>query len=140
MTITSEHRRMKPVLDLARKLDIATNPDPTAIFEPLSAGFHVWCTPDDKPRGWEHVTLCAGAFIKPCGFVADVFWGWDDETDTITHLELETDAYDLGRATRLPKNVHNRPADIAWAKKKIRWLFKKAGVECPPVKVEKRKP
>jgi len=133
MSTTSEHRRMKPVLDLARKLDI-DNPAPEAIFGAGSAGFQIWCTPDDKPKGWEHVNLIAGAFAKPCGFVASVFWGWD-VNDTITHLRLVTDAYDLGRAARRSTKVHNRPADIAWAKKKIRWLFKKAGVKCPPIQV-----
>ena len=33
MTMQSEHQKMKPVLDLVRKLDIATNPHPAAIFE-----------------------------------------------------------------------------------------------------------
>jgi len=32
MSYTTEHERMKPVLDLARKLDIATNPAPEAVF------------------------------------------------------------------------------------------------------------
>ncbi len=35
MSYHSEHQRMKPVLDLARKLDIATNPDPQAISHKL---------------------------------------------------------------------------------------------------------
>ena len=138
MSTTSEHRRMKPVLDLVRKLDIATNSAPDAIFEALGAGFHIWCTPDDKPNGWETVALIAGAFAKPCGFVAAVFWGWDNKTDTITHLRLETDAYDLRSVKQHPPKIRNRPADIAWAKKKIRWLFKQAGVMCPPIQVEKR--
>jgi hypothetical protein len=30
MTYHNEHRKMKPALDLARKYDIATNPDPQA--------------------------------------------------------------------------------------------------------------
>ena len=39
MSHHSEHQKMKPVLDLARKLDIATNPHPAAIFEVGSGGF-----------------------------------------------------------------------------------------------------
>ena len=31
MSHSSEHQRLKPVLDLARKLDIATNPHPSAV-------------------------------------------------------------------------------------------------------------
>jgi len=33
MSYHSEHQHMKPVLDLTRQLDIATNPLPSAIFE-----------------------------------------------------------------------------------------------------------
>ena len=50
MSHHSEHQKMKPVLDLARKLDIATNPDPAAIFEAGSGGFQVWCTPRSSQR------------------------------------------------------------------------------------------
>ena len=41
MSHHSEHQKMKPVLDLARKLDIATNPHSAAIFEAGSGGFQV---------------------------------------------------------------------------------------------------
>jgi hypothetical protein len=77
-----------------------------------------------------------GAFAKPCAFVASVWWGWEGET--ITHLCLETDAYDLRTVKQRPPKIHNRPEDIAWAKQKIRALFQQAGVSCPPIKVEKR--
>ncbi len=67
--------------------------------------------------------MIAGVFAKPCEFVASVWWGWDDETKTITHLCLETDAYAIGdrdpwqyyrrRKVYRRKNIRNRPADIA---------------------------
>ena len=79
-----EHRRMRPVLNLARQLDIATNPAPEAVFEAGSAGFLIWCTPDDHPKGWDRVDMTAGAFSKPCEYVASVSWGW--ESERITHL------------------------------------------------------
>lgn len=130
MSYSSEHRRMQPVLDLARRLDIATNPEPEAIFEAGTAGFQIWCTPADHPKGWDSVVMTAGAFSKPCEYVASVRWGWEGET--ITHLLLSTDAYAMGRG----KRNHNRQADLAWAKRKIRWLFKQAGVSCSPIQVE----
>lgn len=133
MTYSTEHNRMKPVLDLARQYDVATNPAPEALFEAGSAGFQIWCMPDDHPKGWENVCMDAGAFAKPCSFVASVMWGWEGET--ITHLCLETDAYDLRSiADRLSK-IRNRPDDVSWAKRKIRWLFEQAGVPCPPIRV-----
>ena len=47
MKYTTEPKRLKPVLDLARKLDIATNPAPEALFEAGNCGFSIWCTPED---------------------------------------------------------------------------------------------
>ena len=143
---SSEHRRMKPVLEAARSLDIATNPASEAIFEAGSAGFQIWCTPTEHPEGWEAVapTMFPGAFAKACEFVASVHWHWDDET--IVGLNLSTAAYAL--ADRLPErytnsetrkvlldkeSIFNRPEDIAWARKHIHRLFKLANVPMPPV-------
>ena len=131
MSHHSEHQKMKPVLDLARKLDIATNPHRAAIFEAGSGGFQVWATPFDHPQGWNGIEMQSGAFSKPCEYVASVGWGWEGET--ISHLLLSTDAYPLERNRR----NHNRPADLAWAKRKVRWLFKRAGVTCPEIRVER---
>lgn len=72
MSYSSEHHRMHPVLDLARRLDIATNPTPEAIFEAGTADFHIWCTPADHPKDWDGVVMTAGAFSKPCEYVAAV--------------------------------------------------------------------
>ena len=138
MTYAMEHNRMKPVLDLTRRLDIATNPEPEAIFEAGTAGFQIWCTPDDHPKGWEGIVMTAGAFSKPCEYVASVSWGWEDEPESslaISYLLLSTDAYAL--ECRGSKRTHNRPADLAWAKRKVRWLFKQAGVDCPEIRIER---
>ena len=56
---------MKPVLDLARQLDIATNPHPSAIFETGNGGFQVWCT----PQGRNGISMIPGTFSKPCEYV-----------------------------------------------------------------------
>ncbi|RLD05412.1 MAG: hypothetical protein DRI56_09685 [Chloroflexota bacterium] len=131
----SEHKRMKPVIDAARELDIATNPAPEALFEAGNSGFQIWCTPDDQPEGWKNVHLIAGAFSKPCAYVASVTWGW--EKDNITHLILSTDAYELSEYTNFNNRYqkHNRPEDINWAKKKIRELFSMANVPLLPFRV-----
>ena len=143
---SSEHRRMKPVMEAARRLDVGTTPAPDAIFEAGSAGFQIWCTPTEHPDGWEAIapTMFPGAFSKACEYVASVNWHWDDET--IVGLNLSTAAYAL--ADRLPdiytnsetrKAVHgkpsifNRPEDIAWAMKHIHRLFKLANVPTPPI-------
>ena len=136
MTYASEHRCMKPVLDAARKLDIATNPDSEAIFEAGSGGFQIWCTPKDHPLGWKDVPMTQGAFSKPCLYVASVCWGWEGER--ITHLSLSTDAYDLSDHKGVGRHAnayHNRPEDLAWAERKIRQLFAQAGAPMLPIVV-----
>ena len=134
MSYSSEHQRLRPVLERAGHLDIATQPAPNALFDALNAGFNLWCTPDDHPTGWGHIQMDAGAFSKPCEYLGTVTWGWTGEQ--ITHLELSTDAYALhdrdgGNYTR----YRNRADDIAWAKAKVGWLFSLAGVECPLITV-----
>ncbi len=139
MSYHSEHKRMKPVLDLARQLDIATNPHPSAIFESGNGGFQVWCTPQDHPRGWNGIFMIPGAFSKPCEYVGSVHWKWDD--DKIIGLQIETTAYALAdqkpdeycNLQEIPEGfnrqtIFNREADIVWLKEKVTWLFEGAGV------------
>lgn len=151
MTFHSEHLRLKPVLELARQFDIATNPDPQAIFEAGNGGFQVWCTPDDHPQGWNGISMNSGDFSKPCEYAGSAHWKWDDEM--IVGLEIETTAYAL--ADQKPgeyrnhtctarcaaaqckcRAIFNREADIEWLKQKIAWLFAKAGVSLLPFEYE----
>ena len=147
MSYHSEHQRMQPVLDLARKLDIAANPDPQAIFEAGNGGFQVWCTPKDRPQGWDGIAMNYGAFSKPCEFVGSVIWKWEEEC--IVALEIETTAYALAdqkpeeycNLTDIPAGFHrrtifNRDADIEWLKEKVARLFAQAGVTLLPFEYE----
>lgn len=138
MTFHSEHLRLKPMLELARQLDIATNPHPQAIFEAGNGGFQVWCTPDDHPQGWNGISMISGAFSKPCEYAGSAHWKWEDET--IVGLEIETTAYALADQKpgeyRNRRAIFNREADIEWLKKKIAWLFAKTGVSLLPFEVE----
>ena len=139
MNMQSEHKRMQPVLDLARQLDIASNPDPAAIFEAGSGGFQVWATPQDHPKDWQDIVMTSGAFSKPCEYVGGAHWKWEDES--IVGLEIETSAYALSdqkpaefSAVHAPgrRTIFNRDADIEWLREKITWLFAKAHVPLPP--------
>ncbi len=147
MSIQSEHRRFKPVLDLARQLDIAINPDEQALFDAGSSGFQLWCTPHDHPEGWQAIRMIPGTFSKPCEYLGSVHWQWEGEQ--IVALQIETTAYAL--AEQLPerftdqaeppvndsrRTIHNRPEDIAWLIERVTWLFEEAGVELPPFSYE----
>ncbi len=147
MTYQSEHQKLKPVLDLARQLDIAANPNPQAIFEAGNGGFQVWCTPTDRPQGWNGIVMNPGAFSKSCEYVGSVVWKWDD--DKIVALAIETTAYALAdqkpdeycNLQDIPKGFHrrtifNRDVDIKWLMEKVTWLFVEAGVPLPPFEYE----
>lgn len=142
MTYHNEHRKIKPALDLAREYDIASNPDPQALFEAGSGGFQVWCVPEDHPAGWDEIRMYSGAFAKPCEYVGSVTWKWEEEI--IIGLDIETDAYALRdqQPRRYPsyRGVVNRPEDIAWIMDKIAWLFEKAGMSLPPIYYEETQP
>ena len=144
------HEYMRPVLAMARKFDIADNPDPNAIFEAGSGGFQIWCTPADYPKGWRvvapHMTM--GSFSKPCAYVGSVHWGWNEDVTEITHILFSTAAYELraydikhqndeaSRERLFKQSYYNRDEDINWAREKIKWLFEQAQVKILPVEVE----
>ncbi|MBI5933825.1 MAG: hypothetical protein HY867_08965 [Chloroflexi bacterium] len=147
MSYQTEHQRMQPILDLARQLDIASNPDLNALFEAGSGGFQVWCTPWDHPSDWHGIAMNTGAFSKPCEYVGSVHWKWDEEE--IVALSIETTAYALAEQkpdefcdlAEIPEDFHrstilNREADIAWLKEKVARLFAEAGVPLPPFDYE----
>ena len=141
---SSEHRRMRPVIEMVRKLCINSNPDPQALYEPGGAGFQIWCTPSDNPGGcWSDIQMTSGAFPKPAEFVASVHWRWDEEA--IVGLDLSTTAYAL--ADQQPEvfssspiakklgnqSIHNRKEDLAWARRKIAYLFQQTTVYMPVI-------
>jgi hypothetical protein len=149
-SFASEHRRMQPVLEMARKLDIGANPAADALYEAGSAGFQIWCTPSDFPEGWEQAVakMFPGAFAKDCAYVASVHWRWEGEC--IVGLNLSTAAYALAdtlnerftdsetrHAVNGKQTIYNRPEDLAWAQKQIHRLFRLAGVPTPPMYIEK---
>ncbi|NKB72484.1 MAG: hypothetical protein GKR89_35860 [Candidatus Latescibacteria bacterium] len=138
---TQAHRRMAPLPEAAREFDIANNPHPAALFEAGSAGLQIWCTPTNNPGSpWDQVEMHAGAFAKPCEYVASVHWQWSEgDRPTVIGLVLSTDGYELERAGFVPKGeIHNRPEDITWAKAKLAWLWQasRADTVMPPIVVD----
>jgi hypothetical protein len=137
---------MKPLLDAARKWDIATNPDPQALFEAGSAGFQIWCTSEDNPGGvWDKVKgeMVAGAFSKLCAYMGGCYWEWEGEE--IIGLKLETDAYFLRDCWLNGKikyegdrffdtlGIHNHAQEIEWCIGKIQWLWLEAYKNSSPL-------
>jgi len=116
-----------------RDYNIATNPAPEAIFDPLVSGFNVWATPNDHPAGkeWEQAAeyMDQGAYTKKCAFVGTAFWNSHEGV-----LEIDTDAYILHDRLGM-KNISNRPDDIAWLLTKINWVFREMGIRVPKIRI-----
>lgn len=139
------NQEIKTMLAFVRGLDIGTNPEPAALFDPLIQGFNIWCIPSDHPGGdWDNIIkhFDAGAYSKRCEYVGCAFY--DSETGSMT---LTTDAYALrdhmpqkyhygwttkGRLGEL-ESTHNRPDDIRWARAKVEWVFSELGIPCPEI-------
>ena len=123
--------------DFIRELDIAKNPEPAAIFDPLIQGFNVWAIPTDHPGGdWERVVefMDAGAYTKRSAYVGCAFYYAGDKN----YMVVTSDAYlladhiegyaETGMSKRYAerfqkKPIHNRPEDIAWVIEKVKWVF-----------------
>lgn len=118
-----------------RDYDIARNPAPEAIYDPLTSGFNIWATQTDHPAGeeWEKVApfMDQGAYTKKCAFVGTAFWNSHDNI-----MELDTDAYIMqDRLGWKPREIANRPIDLEWCRHKIEWVFGKMGIPCPDIRI-----
>lgn len=99
-------------------------------------GFSIWCTAKDHPKGkswgqlhkpngyWAAQIKLAQAFghAKAASGLAECAWQLSEETSEIVAFTLSTRASALGVG---PK-THNQPQDVAWAKHKLKWLWKQA--------------
>lgn len=110
-------------------------------------GFSIWCTPEDYPKGkvwaqlhalegyWAKQIKLAKAFkhAKAATGLAECAWQLSKETGEIVALALSTRASALG----LGPKTHNQIQDVAWAKRKIKWLWKHTlpGYRVPVIKL-----
>jgi hypothetical protein len=99
-----EHMRMKPVMDAVRA---------TRMFEPISAGFRLYCTPKTRPL----LAIAGRKYFRSRSLVATVTWKWKHSNERIIGLEIS-----LAHET-----------DLDWARKKIEAIFKKASMPMPRI-------
>lgn len=134
--------RLRPVMQIARRLDVYNNPGSQACYIPGQSGFQIAATPDDHPAGWERVKITAPTTgqCRPYTLVAVVEFEMRD--DEITHLLLTTAAEalrELDQRYLIQRDAGayvNRPADLLWARQKTNWLFHVAGVPMPEIKIK----
>ena len=134
--------RLRPVMQIARRLDVYNNPGGQACYIPGQNGFQIAATPDDHPAGWDRVKITAPSpgQCRAYALVAVVEFGL--RGDEITHLLLTTAAEalrDLDQRNLIQRDAScylNRPADLLWARQKTTWLFHVAGVPMPEIKIK----
>ncbi|NSW52959.1 MAG: hypothetical protein HPY85_10675 [Anaerolineae bacterium] len=134
--------RLRPVMQIARRLDVYNNPGSQACYIPGQSGFQIAATPDDHPAGWDRVKITAPTTgqCRPYTLVAVVEFEMRD--DEITHLLLTTAAEalrELDQRYLIQRDAGayvNRPADLLWARQKVTWLFHVAGVPMPAIKIK----
>jgi hypothetical protein len=103
-----EHMRMKPVMDAVRA---------TRMFEPISAGFRLYCTRKTQPP-----QAVGRKFSGSRSLVATVTWKWKHSNERIIGLEVN-----LAHGT-----------DLDWTRKKIESIFKKASMPVPRITLKER--
>jgi hypothetical protein len=131
------HRRMRPLLNVARIYDISINSHLHAVFDPGHAAFAIWCTlrnypKDDVWRGLVErsvvgpsITFRPGPYAQGCEYHTEVTWAWRGES--LAGIQYRTLPHVLIDEKLVPrKEVMNRPADTAWSLEQIQWLWKKA--------------
>lgn len=133
------HLEIRKMVEFVQSLDIGTNPEPAAIFDPLIQGFNIWAIPSDHPKGWDKVVpfMDKGAYSKRCEYVGCAFY-YPDEG-----IKVSTDAYafqdhfpkEYGGYNKRNKSIHNRPEDIEWVIEKVEWVFKQINLPCPEIVV-----
>ena len=135
------HRRMRPLLAAAKVFDIAINEAEVAIFEAGGSGFQIWCTPTDNPGGpWKKLAdlkdaFQAGAFTKPCEFVAHVTWEWGEQ-GVLKGIALRTEADALVLYKLIDRDdVVNQPGDVTWARQRVEWLWQASTAAGPMPKI-----
>jgi hypothetical protein len=131
---TPAWRKTAALMLATKRYDISTNAAPEALFT-TGLGSMPWvciyCTPDDNPGGlwdqltWHHSEL--SQLTKPGKGLADCFILWRPDHQDVLALALQTEAHSLKNAGLVDRSaMENRAEDIAWATKKLEWLWHQA--------------
>ena len=137
------NQKANALLEAVKRYDIRTNRVPEGVFSFAIGTLCIWCTTDDNPGGlWQQVRMLQGQLTKPAALVAYCSLRWSQEQQDLVGLSLQTIASRLSSAELISEaQVENRPEDIAWAKRKLEWLWQQAlpGEPMPPIEVEWRR-
>ena len=133
-------RQASAIMEAVKRYAISENPAPEALFAFDIGVLSIWCTPENNPGGlWQQVVMRRGQLTKPCSGLANCRLLRRSHEENLAGLSLQTRAYSLVSAGLISESEkENRPDDLAWAKRKLEWLWQQAlpGEAMPPIEVE----
>ena len=130
--------RQEHLLTIINQYDISTNPDPDALFAFDISTLRIWCVPTDHPGGiWDqypwfdddmsHLTKKAAKGLAHGMLI------YSEAAQDIIGFTLQTHARSLRTKGLIAKaEIENRPDDVAWATRKLVWLWAQAFPTEPP--------
>ncbi len=125
-----------------RQYDITTNPAPAALFTFSLSTLGIWCVPTDHPGGlwdtypWFHDPM-SQLTKKEAESLSDSRLIYSEAAQDIIGFTLQTQAFSLASRQLIPRAaIENRPDDIAWATRKLVWLWAQAFPDEPPPYIE----
>jgi hypothetical protein len=86
--VRASRQLVQKILAVGREFDVEKG----GLFESASGGVQIWCSPEDKPRGWDQ-PITRGAFPEPRELVGCLSWEWTGD-DEVT-LTVEAYPYEL---------------------------------------------
>jgi hypothetical protein len=131
--------RQERLLAVIHQYAIRTNPAPDALFSFAVSTLTIWCVPTDHPGGlWNQFPWQpspASRLTKPgAESLSKSLLLYSETAQDIIGFTLQTQALSLMSRSLLPRSaIENRPEDVAWATRKLIWLWAQAfPAELPP--------
>ena len=130
--------RQEQLLAVIDHYDISTNPAPDALFSFDVSTLSIWCVSTDHPGGlWDQfpwrTNPSSHLTKKDAKPLSRSMLLYSEAAQDIIGFTLRTEALALSSRGLLPRDaIENRPDDVAWATRKLIWLWAQACPGEPP--------
>ena len=134
--------RKTRLLDIIEHYDIGANPAPDALFSFDVSTLSIWCVSTDHPGGlWDQypwrMDPSSHLTKKDAEPLSDSMFIYSEAAQDIIGFSLQTKARSLSSRGLLPRDaIENRPDDVAWATRKLVWLWEQACPGEPPPHIQ----
>ena len=139
---TGTSPRQEQLLAVIDHYDIGTNSAPDALFSFDVSTLTIRCVPTDHPGGlWDQypwrMDMMNKLTKKDAEPLSDSMFIYSEAVQDIIGFSLRTEALALSDKGLIPRAaVENRPDDVAWATRKLVWLWEQACPGEPPPHIQ----